>query len=111
MVIITQYPIRASIDDISTTGAKHLLGILLKSFENDFAQHERELHRLSGEVTQEILLASERAAKQERDLQAIDRQQAKTYRKAGLLFRIRVDAANDNASDWRYQVRQRETSE
>ncbi|KAL8705148.1 MAG: hypothetical protein Q9201_001715 [Fulgogasparrea decipioides] len=60
---------------------------LLVSFEAEFGPYEGEIARLSQEVRDEASLASKQAQKQENELQAIERLEAKQHRQSWTKFK------------------------
>ena len=61
-------------------------------------------------MKEEMRLASDQAADQERRLEVVEREAARKHRTSGLLFRDRVNEANDREWEWRLQVDERKSS-
>ena len=95
---------------LKTLGLAQFAKSMWKPFESEFGVLLGELQRQNEDVKEELLLASEQAADQERRLEAIEREAANKYRKQGMLFRDKVDKTNGETRAWRLQVDERRSS-
>jgi hypothetical protein len=93
-----------SAEQILCAGLLHLVKAAWRSFDADFGPFETEIRERNNEVKEEIRLASDKAADQERQLQSLERQ-------AGRPFRQRAEKAMKEAREWRIQMDERKSSE
>jgi len=83
---------------------------LWRPFEAEFGNFQNELQRQNDHIRREIDLASQQAARQERQLQEIEREAAFRYRLSGNLFHRRAKLDSDEARNWRLQASERQSS-
>ena len=81
---------------------------LLHSFKADFGPYEGEITRLSQEVRDEAFLASQQALKQEYELQAKERSDARGYRKIMTKFRDDDFRKKEEDKKWRLEINHRQ---
>ena len=81
---------------------------LLHSFRAEFGPYEGEIARLSQEVRDEALLASQQALKQEYELQAKERSDARSYRKVMAKFRDDDFRKKEEDKKWRLEINHRQ---
>lgn len=87
---------------------KQLSRALLVSFKAEFEPYEREITRLSQEVRDEAFLASQKALKQEYELQAKERADARSYRSIMAKFRDDDYRNKKEAKNWRLEINHRQ---
>ena len=80
---------------------------LLVSFKAEFGPYEGEIARLSQEVQDEASLASQQAQKQENELQAEERSDARRYRKIMTKFRDDDYKSKEEQKKWRLEINHR----
>ena len=80
---------------------------LLVSFKAEFGPYEGEIARLSQEVRDEASLASQKAQKQENELQAEERSDARRYRIIMAKFRDDDYKSKEENKNWRLEVDRR----
>ena len=80
---------------------------MLVSFKAEFGPYEGEIARLSQEVRDEAFLASQQAQKQEHELQAKERSDARSYR--SIMAKFRDDDYRNKKEDknWRLETNHR----
>ena len=76
---------------------------ILYPFETEFGPYETKLTRLSKEIREEISLASKQARKEEDQLQARERQEARISRHMLTIFGDRVSRNDEEAKKWRLE--------
>ena len=79
------------------------------SFEADFGPYEGEIARLSQEVRDEAYLASQQALKQEYELQAKERSDARSHRKIMAKFRDDDLRQEEEDKKWRLEINRRQS--
>ena len=77
---------------------------LLVSFKAEFGPYEGEIARLSQEVRDEASLAFQQAQKQENELQAEERSDARRYRKIMAKFREDDYKSKEEVKNWRLEI-------
>ena len=82
---------------------------LLYSFKADFGPYEGEIARLSQEVRDEADLASQQALKQEYELQAKERSDARSHRKIMAKFRDDDLRHKEEDKQWRLEINRRQS--
>ena len=81
---------------------------LLVSFKAEFGPYEGEIARLSQEVRDETFLASQQAQKQEYELQAKERSNARSHRSIMAKFRDDDYRNKEEDKNWRLEVNHRQ---
>jgi CHASE1-domain containing sensor protein len=92
-----------TINSLLAVGVGQLTQVLWKPFEVDFGKFRDDLQRQNEDVKEEIKLAAEKAAYQERQLQM-------SHRSVGSLFRRKMEVESDEARNWRLQANERKLS-
>ena len=87
---------------------RQLSKALLVSFKAEFGPYEREIAQLSQEVREEAFLASQQAQKQENELQATERSDARSYRKVMANFRDDYHIIKEEDKNWRLEIHHRQ---
>ena len=77
------------------------------SFKAEFRPYEEEITRLSQEVRDEASLASKQAQKQENELQARERSDAKRYREIVLKLSDHYHKSKEEEKKWRLEINRR----
>lgn len=80
---------------------------LLISVTAEFGPYEKEIARLSQEVRDEASLASQQALKQEHELQAKERFDARSYRSIMTKFRDEYSRNKEEDKNWRLEINHR----
>ena len=80
---------------------------LLLSFRAEFRSYEEEITRLSQDVRDEASLASKQAQKQENELQARERSDAKRLREIVSKFKNDYYKSNEEGKNWRLEINRR----
>lgn len=80
---------------------------LVSSFKTEFRPYEEKVARLSQEVRDEASLASKQAQKQENELQAKERFDARRYREILVKFRDDHHKSKEEEKNWRLEINRR----
>ena len=80
---------------------------LLSSFRTEFRPYEEEITRLSQEVRDEASLASKQAQKQENELQARERSNARSYREIVVKILDEHHKSKEEENNWRLEISRR----
>ena len=82
---------------------------MLRSFKAEFGPYEEEIAQLSQEVRDEASLASQKAQKQENELQDMERSDARGYRKLMAKFRDDDYKSKEEDKNWRLEINSRKS--